>query len=209
MRKLVILEGADGVGKSTLSHIIADKWGYASLRQPTDSPPLGFIRDIVKSTDNDMSFFNRQLLHACTHIFDLIRMGDFDQNVIMDRSPYSGLAYSHAALFEWQYDIVKKVNLAAYHERLAKLFDQVVVLFVTTNDNLKPDRDEGDIYEQKLHNMKEFYETLYGDIHTDPLLKLHPNQVTWRYKNCRNADPDIIAQDLLQTLTRAFATFKQ
>lgn len=91
--RLIVVEGADGLGKSSLSAKLACKYGVNVTRAPSSDNSVGFLRNVVKSPG--LEPFERQCLVALSIIVDFyekIEMADLS-TVVMDRCHLSTTVY--------------------------------------------------------------------------------------------------------------------
>ena len=121
MAGLVVLEGIDGCGKSTVSRTVADRLGDRAVltREPTDS----WIGRAVKEGDakevspyTDALLFMADRAQHTIEIADLVRQGRL---VVCDRYYHSTVAYQTASLrrkglgdnFSWLLDANTRISL--------------------------------------------------------------------------------------------------
>lgn len=96
----IILEGTDGVGKTTIAHLLAAQYNACSLRCPGGTTEAELIRDMVKKPDNGLTSTEVTLLMsaadsmACREAERLLSLG---HHVVMDRSMISNVVYRQAA----------------------------------------------------------------------------------------------------------------
>jgi thymidylate kinase len=91
----VVLEGGDGVGKSTIGRELGSRAGWIFLENPV--PPFDAIKDAVLGEVGTMSRL-LYFLAANTHASDLIRAATSGVNVVLARYHWSTLVYqSHHA----------------------------------------------------------------------------------------------------------------
>jgi len=146
--RLVIFEGADGIGKTTQAELLADKMEAKLLHQPSGEGLVGFIRDEVKHNPSH-NMFERQLLHTASHIVDAFV--EFDgTDVVMDRSPLSGLVYGGVSgqLSQLQLWLLAHANLNVYEAVLRQKGYQVDLFFIQMTSSLKA--EGGDVYEDTI-----------------------------------------------------------
>lgn len=183
-RLLIILEGADGSGKTTLAKELARRYGYQYTRQPNDKGVLGHLRDIVKTADPDsLDELSRQLLHACSHIYDLVGFTKSRDSYVMDRSPHSTVAYSKAlSLNESQIDLLRFVNYGTYKETIPHLFDGVLYIYVTSDGNFR--EIDNSHYELNCSqvNIRKAYDDIFTDLAAGKDM-FHPRQINIKVTN--------------------------
>ncbi|SIO93961.1 deoxynucleoside kinase [Vibrio spartinae] len=146
--KLVILEGVDGSGKTTIGKLLKDSLNCDFLIQPNGSNKLGFLRDILKSNDKEFDKLARQLLHTCSHIvdyYDLIT--SINKTIIMDRSYISALVYSSAqGENNKNIQLLKSIHNSVYGN-LSDKFDIYIIILEKGN---RIETLDNSYYENKL-----------------------------------------------------------
>jgi len=90
--KVLIIEGADGLGKTVISEKLGRILDWNLVHQPNPYNILGFIRNEVKEKEN-WGVAERQLLHTCSHLIDYLTV---KPPVIFDRNWISTWVYSRA-----------------------------------------------------------------------------------------------------------------
>jgi thymidylate kinase len=165
MKKLIVLEGPDAIGKTTQAKILLQKLDAEHIVQPSEDNLLGFLRKIVKE-DPSIKAFPRQLLHTCSHIVDAFTKMQGDRNILMDRCHASSWVYGKVSGMETKdLNTVHKIHEAVYGELLKNLDVRIVFL------------DRRERYNQNL--MDEFERTVdwsqvaiqYRDIYNKALNK--------------------------------------
>lgn len=79
--KLFVLEGADGIGKSTQTEILLQHYNAKKIIQPNGENAVGFLREEVKQ-NVIYNPFERQLLHTVSHVVDAFTMfEDFQESI--------------------------------------------------------------------------------------------------------------------------------
>jgi thymidylate kinase len=91
-KKIIVLEGCDGVGKSQLSRMLIDRFQSALTTSPSKTNCVSFLRDVTRK-DMSLSAFSRQALHSITNVIDYVENLSRDQNIVMDRCHLSTLLY--------------------------------------------------------------------------------------------------------------------
>ena len=144
---ILIFEGADNTGKTTLSKKIAETIGWKWIREPNDQGEIGIIRDVVKDPNVNLSPFVRQLLHSVSHIYDYIT---YSPPLIMDRSWISALVYGKLlGLSKEQLDIIHILNYKTFSKFLTD--NGCIPVIVVHIDLTKPlATSEKDYYESSL-----------------------------------------------------------
>ncbi len=146
--KLVILESADNLGKSTISKQLSTMINASILQQPSASNTLGFLRGIVKGKTS-ISPFERQLLHTISHTVDLYEtMLYSDTNIVMDRSYISALIYGElSGLDEFELSLIYDIH----HRLYSKLQDKYdVTICIMTRSRPFASKDNS-FYEKTLN----------------------------------------------------------
>lgn len=146
-RKLIILESADNLGKSTLSKLLASKLDATIMQQPSSDNSLSFLRKIVKE-DRSIEPFPRQLLHTISHTVDLyekMQVGSGD--IIMDRCYISALIYGKLTNLSLpELELIQNIHSHLYAQ-LEHSFD--VHIFILTRNKPFACKDNS-IYEKTL-----------------------------------------------------------
>ena len=131
-----------------------------------------------------------QLMHACSHIYDLVKMQNISNSefVVCDRSIYSGLVYAATAIGHkndtnsLKVDIITRLNMAPYREVVSKLFDNVILIGMSGERFNLPDESYHEVF---IPPTDEQYEYLFNDLqsysgsspdHEADHLKIHPCQ---------------------------------
>lgn len=165
MRKIVFIDGVDGVGKTTICkeivEIVESVFKSQNInesvmfhRQPSNTGTLGEIREVVKYKEG-VSFVPRQLLHVASHIQDLYEVFDTVSSngvCICDRSILSTAVYAHSAGVPLSMiDKIMAPQLEAYRE-FFKDWDVLTVLKLHS-----PFREESDgsIYESEMYEKED------------------------------------------------------
>lgn len=175
-KKLIIVEGPDGVGKSTITEKLFNYFSKIEnpsvttrkIVQPNSLGALGFLRQIVK-TDRDLGPFERQLLHTCSHIQDLHT--EFDAEIsIMDRSIISAFVYSEAnpEFPVEKLDLLKRVNSEPHIEYFIENNIEVYIFLITNEKSFRDIESENDAYSNlKFDKLRSLYLKHTPVIHTD------------------------------------------
>ena len=146
-RKLVIIESANSLGKTTISKLLAQKIDADIIQQPSPNNKLGYLRRIVKE-EIDIDPFPRQLLHSISHIVDLYEnMLMTSKNIVMDRCYISALVYGElSGLNKFQLSLIYDIHKKLYCG-IDNVFD--IYLFILVRN--QPFLSKSDsIYEPKL-----------------------------------------------------------
>lgn len=161
--KLIILEGPDGVGKSTQAQRLVKALGAKLVVQPSAENALGFLRPIVK-TQKDIEPFARQLLHTCSHIVDAYEdFGPHNPTLVMDRCYASALVYGKmTGLPQQQLDILRQIHQNVYSPLVQKYgYDVYYIQFSAKKPLRTPENT--DVYEQttKFSGVNNTYTELF------------------------------------------------
>lgn len=115
-KRLIIIEGADKVGKSTVISLLKESLGAFVVSQPNGKGKVAFLREVLKSDTYEFSSFSRQLLHTCSHINDFYEfMSGCDSILVMDRSYISALIYGKAdGESEANLKLLKQIHNSVY-----------------------------------------------------------------------------------------------
>jgi len=156
---LVVIEGADNLGKSTYIKSLCEKFDFNKLQQPSGTGSLGFIRGIVKTYEK-IDMFPRQLLHTCSHINDI--HNNFNgENVIMDRCHISQAVYGRD-LYSDELALLKDIHKSLYLKKLMENNYRVVIGIMTGDPYTGSDNS---VYEK--NNNWESYNNTYLSIQRD------------------------------------------
>lgn len=123
MGRLIAFEGPDDVGKSTQigkleEYLVKQGRMVVTLRQPSQDHFLGFLRQEIKHNKN-LNAFETQLLCACSHIIDSVRMSYNPDFILMDRTYLSGFIYGKlTGLQAWQLDLLDRILSTSYRMAL-------------------------------------------------------------------------------------------
>lgn len=147
MKRLIVLEGADGLGKSTQAAKLVEWLNGTLLSQPNESNTVGFIRKEAKHTP-DFGATERQLMMACSHItdaYDVLRSAK--SPVVMDRSYLSGLIYGKlTGVPAHHMAVIERILRSTYQKALAEW--QVTIIHLTAERRL--DDPDGDVFERSI-----------------------------------------------------------
>lgn len=144
MKKLIVIEGADGVGKSTQAKLIAEHYNAHLVSQPSSDNCVGFIRSEAKLNPT-YTALERQLLIAVSHTVDAFTKFSGDNHIVMDRSYLSGLVYGELTG-------VEKYELGLLHNILSNVYIpntskfETHVIFIDADKRW--DMPDDDVFEQ-------------------------------------------------------------
>lgn len=141
MRKLIVLEGADGTGKTTQSKLLQETLNARLVVQPAGDGPVGFLRDILKNRPEGYNPFELQCLHTISHVVDVFTKftNTEDEILVMDRSHISLWVYgavtipreSHSKLYT-----LLEIHYNLYREFLKEF--QVYIVFLHARERQVP-----------------------------------------------------------------------
>lgn len=145
--KLIVLESADNLGKSTLSKQLSIITNASIIQQPSASNTLGFLREVVKEKTS-ISPFERKLLHSISHTVDLYEtMLNSKNNIVMDRSYISALIYGKlSGLDEYELSIIYDIHRSLY-SKLQDKYDVTICILTRSKPFASKDNS---VYEQTL-----------------------------------------------------------
>lgn len=108
MKKIISIEGTNGVGKTTVSKLFSTKGGYHFVRVPgyEHNQACVDIREILDKNPS-MNKIARLLLYAADMSICLDATGEYDK-VVFDRSWLSTIVYQHY-IEDINFDIVMRV----------------------------------------------------------------------------------------------------
>lgn len=165
--KLIVLEGSDGIGKSTQVKIISKMFNAQQIIQPSDDNCLWFLRDEVKNNEKHKPF-ERQLLHTCSHIVDAFsKLKNISgiQNYILDRSHASAYVYGSLQKMEsYQIDLIMEIHKNVYNEVLNNFDVEIVFL----DKDCRYDPKETDKFEESIdwNKLRAYYNNFYNYLKT-------------------------------------------
>lgn len=199
--KLIILEGPDGVGKSTQARRLCEALGAKLVVQPSGDNCLGFLRPIVK-TNKSIEPFARQLLHTCSHIVDAYEdFGAHNKAIVMDRCYASALVYGKmTGLPQEQLDILAEIHQNTYRPLVKKHRYDVHYIQFTAKAPFRQ-ADEQDVYEQasKWEALNEEYLQLFDTL--NPVNTLVADNETHDLIHVDGKTEDDIVRELLRIVS--------
>lgn len=160
---VIILEGPDNVGKSSLAKELSSLFRAKLVAQPSEKNSVGFLRSTLKQSKMKVNLFERQLAHTVTHVVDLLEEVE-GEVVILDRSPISASVYSRVmGLKGKKLKLIEDLNYAVYNNYFKKNNIHVVTVFV---DNKKPFKEEDDVAYKGLsfENLRSTYVEVLKDL---------------------------------------------
>lgn len=196
--KLIILEGPDGVGKSTQAKRLCEALAAKLVVQPSGDNCLGFLRPIVK-THKNIEPFARQLLHTCSHIVDAYEdFGAKNKAIVMDRCYASALVYGKmTGLPQEQLDILQEIHHNVYRPLVKKHGYQVHYIQFTAKQPFRQ-ADVKDVYEQasRWKALNEEYLRLFDTL--SPVNTLVSDNETHDLIQIDGKTEDQVVQDILK-----------
>jgi len=158
--KLIILEGPDGVGKTTQAKRIAEVLKAKIVSQPSTDNCVGFIRAEAKN-NKSFSGLERQLLIGISHTVDAFTKFRDDENVVMDRSYLSGMVYGKlTGLDGYEVALLTNILSSVYKTAMGDRYD-VDVIFLTAEARL--DEPDTDVFESTIQwtDLRQEYTTFF------------------------------------------------
>lgn len=145
--KLVIIEGPDGVGKTTQAKKIAEVLKANLVSQPSTDNCVGFIRAEAKN-NKSFSGLERQLLIGISHTVDAFTKFKGNENVVMDRSYLSGMVYGRlTGLGGYEIALLTNILSSVYKTAMGDRYD-VNVIFLTAENRF--DEPDVDVFESTI-----------------------------------------------------------
>jgi len=141
-QKLIVLEGPDGVGKTTQSKILANMYNAKLIVQPSQTNYVSFIRNEVKNNPSHNAFA-RQLLHTVSHVVDIFTEFDTTKPIIMDRCHISTYVYGRTTdMTEEQNKLLFRIHKDIYSQVIKDNFDVSIIFFGRSNKYLEDPTDQ-------------------------------------------------------------------
>ena len=205
MSKFIVVEGSEGVGKSTQiktikSFLEEHKIEYIVTREPGGTSFGESIRSIILDQNNDTDNLTDSLLFYASRyenynkiILPALKNG---KTVICDRFHYSTLVYQGIVGDD---ELVKKVH-NIFDAIFSKSIDHIIYLYTDPEESLKriSRRSITDKFESRgleyLNKLNKAYESIFSNM--DNVIKLNTSR-----------DKEITKKDLLQKLKTIFAAY--
>ena len=168
MKKLIVLEGPDGLGKTTHSKMLAEKFNANIIRQPSTDNCVSFIRELTKQ-DLGLSGFERQLLISLSHCVDAFTKFNNEENIVMDRSWLSGPVYGKLTGVDPSRLVLLETALSSIYQRAIEPKYQVSI-FILTADNRFNNTDDS-VFERQIKwkdldtEYRRLHKRLTGGVH--------------------------------------------
>ncbi|EGU61057.1 Thymidylate kinase [Vibrio nigripulchritudo ATCC 27043] len=178
--KLIVLEGADGSGKTTIAQLLQDSMKAELLVQPNGSNSLSFLRRLLKSGTTEFDSFARQLLHTCSHLVDFYELiKPLDNSLIMDRSYISALVYGAAqGESATNLKILKDIHKSVYGD-LSKKYDVYIIIL---DRGARKHVKDSSYYESKID--LDYVESSYRNINRSNDYYFGSDEKIYHVKTC-------------------------
>ncbi len=204
MSKFIVVEGSEGVGKSTQiktikSFLEEHKIEYIVTREPGGTSFGESIRSIILDQNNDTDNLTDSLLFYASRyenynkiILPALKNG---KTVICDRFHYSTLVYQGIVGDD---ELVKKVH-NIFDAIFSKSIDHIIYLYTDPEESLKriSRRSTTDKFESRgleyLNKLNKAYESIFSNM--ENVIKLNTSR-----------DKEITKKDLLEKLKTIFTT---
>ena len=203
MSKFIVVEGSEGVGKSTQiktikSFLEEHKIEYIVTREPGGTSFGESIRSIILDQNNDTDNLTDSLLFYASRyenynkiILPALKNG---KTVICDRFHYSTLVYQGIVGDD---ELVKKIH-NIFDSIFSKSIDHIIYLYTDPEESLKriSRRSITDKFESRgleyLNKLNKAYESIFSNM--EKVIKLNTSR-----------DKDTTKKDLLEKLKTIFA----
>jgi thymidylate kinase len=158
-KQLIVLEGVDGVGKTTFARLLALELGLEYDNAPSNSFP--FLRQLGKKKEVQhfeswtnkegtfvSSFWSRQMAHALSHnlSYDEFRFRTLNDNnfkgKVFDRWWYSNYAYGKAFHAEHSYEFDFGLLMDIEQRANKPLEPDIFILVTSKNSPVEEDKTE-------------------------------------------------------------------
>ena len=204
MSKFIVVEGSEGVGKSTQiktikSFLEEHKIEYIVTREPGGTSFGESIRSIILDQNNDTDNLTDSLLFYASRyenynkiILPALKNG---KTVICDRFHYSTLVYQGIVGDD---ELVKKIH-NIFDAIFSKSIDHIIYLYTDPEESLKriSRRSITDKFESRgleyLNKLNKAYESIFSNM--ENVIKLNTSR-----------DKEITKKDLLEKLKTIFTT---
>ena len=204
MSKFIVVEGSEGVGKSTQiktikSFLEEHKIEYIVTREPGGTSFGESIRSIILDQNNDTDNLTDSLLFYASRYENynkiILPALESGKTVICDRFHYSTLVYQGIV---GEDDLVKKIH-NIFDSIFSKSIDHIIYLYTDPEESLKriSRRSITDKFESRgleyLNKLNRAYELIFSNM--ENVIKLNTSR-----------DKEITKKDLLEKLKTIFTT---
>lgn len=199
--KLIVLEGADGVGKSTQARILADIFNARIVAQPSGTNLVSYIRKEVKFNEQ-IKPFERQLLHTVSHVVDaFMEFAVETGSLVMDRCHISTYVYGQVTNMEqWQNDLLFKIHQDVYSKVLKDKFD-ITIVFLDREKKYKEEFTDNFEKSFAWENLRKLYLKKFDGLVDPEDHVFAPNERVF-YKNVQDRTREELTQDLVQLVNQ-------
>jgi len=172
--KYVIFEGAEGVGKSALSKVLAEKVGAVWTYEPyggDDQPICKTLRQYCKSKDEGMTPMSRELMLLASRSISLTNIVrkyiSEGKTVVSDRSLISGMVYAKVEDigFEQWWKMLESTKIVSQllDAFCSFQYPRFACVVMIHSKEYKPVGGSDDRYDSKGQEFFEQLETIYQD----------------------------------------------
>ena len=204
MSKFIVVEGSEGVGKSTQiktikSFLEEHKIEYILTREPGGTSFGESIRSIILDQNNDTDNLTDSLLFYASRYENynkiILPALESGKTVICDRFHYSTLVYQGIVGDD---ELVKKIH-NIFDAIFSKSIDHIIYLYTDPEESLKriSRRSITDKFESRgleyLNKLNKAYESIFSNM--ENVIKLNTSR-----------DKEITKKDLLEKLKTIFTT---
>ena len=195
MKKLIVIDGVDGIGKTTQAKIIAERLNAKLFIQPNDSNCVGFLREEVKNNPRHEPF-TRQLLHTVSHTVDAFTQFNQHNCYVMDRCHSSTYAYGLAQDMKLvDIELLMKIHANVYAEALSAYDIRIILLDRTSKFKVVED----DEFEKMVNwgRVRANFQELWGTLENSREYLFSPTEKRL-YLNIDNMEKDAISTKMLE-----------
>jgi thymidylate kinase len=198
--KLLVIDGVDGIGKSTQVKVLANHYNAKIVAQPSGTNIVGYVRNEVKFNESHNPFA-RQLLHSLSHVVDAFTEFDGTQNVIMDRSHLCIHTYGPATgLTPEQCNLLFKIHQDIYAYTLKDKFD-VSVIFLDRESKYKEELTDNFEKTFSWDNVRKLYLSLFDRLASTDDFVFSPNEKLY-YKNIHTHAKEELTKELIELIDK-------
>ena len=200
--KFIVVEGSEGVGKSSQikiieRYLINNKIDYILTREPGGTSFGESIRDIILNDDNNTEELTDSLLFYASRYENykkiILPALDADKTVICDRYHYSTLVYQGIVGNNSSVKAIHEIFDAIY----SKMIDHIIYLYTTPKESFKriSKRSVTDKFESRglsyLEDLSNAYELVFNGMKN--ITKIDTSE-----------DKDITKDNLIKSLDKIF-----